>query len=68
MSQESALRTKSRAFRWALWLIVGSFVPVGLAFAGVLSVAAAYWAGLLLALGAIAAMVVYFVAHQESRR
>jgi hypothetical protein len=68
MSRESALRTRGRAFRWALSLIVGCFVSVGLAFVGAIPIAAAYWVGIAFALSAVGAMAVYFVAHQEGRQ
>jgi hypothetical protein len=67
MSRESALRTKGQAFRWALWFIAGCFVSVGLTFARTVPVEVAYWVGIALALAAVGAMAVYFVAHMESR-
>jgi len=68
MSRDSALRIRAQAFRWALLLIAGCFLLVGLAFLGAIPVAVAYWVGLALGLLAIGAMAVYFVTHRESRQ
>lgn len=50
-----------------LGLIMTSGLIVALAFLGLLPLAVAYWTGLLLAVLAIGAMGVYFVAHHEER-
>ena len=58
---------KARAFRWNLCLVVGAILTVGAAFFELLPILVAYWLGLGLGIGAIGAMVIYFVAHQELR-
>lgn len=58
---------KARAFRWNLCLVVGAMLTVGAALLELLPISVAYWLGLVLGLGAIGAMVVYFAAHQEQR-
>lgn len=68
MNRESPLSTKGRAFRWALSLIAGCFVIVGLAFLSVIPLVAAYWLGITLALSAIGAMTVYFIARREGNQ
>jgi len=58
---------KAKAFRWMLGFILLSGLVVALTFAHLLPLVIAYWIGLLLAVLAIGAMAVYFVAHHEVR-
>lgn len=58
---------KAKAFRWMLCFIFASGLVVALAFLDLLPLAVAYWTGLSLAVLAIGAMAVYFVAHHEGR-
>lgn len=68
MDRKKERGLKAKAFRWMLGSTIASGLLVFLAFLELLPLAVAYWVGLLLALLAIGAMAVYFVAHQEERR
>lgn len=67
MDHRNESRRKIQAFRWMMGFIFADIFGVALLFLGLFPIEIGYWILLFFAAGAIGAMVVFFVAHQEAR-